>query len=782
MPLSKQQALLLLQKWHFNEYYAKSDHESLLIHSFNVFALIDALMQFSTIFSEADKSKMQWAALLHDYGKLRLNWQKKLRGPHKIKLDEKEYEELKILLRKTTPDFAPESANEDSIADILYVIENHHDTDILTSTPTRNQMTQFVSTCDVAVSLDRPLSELIHLLNPLIDTVDYKLFAVELIEHPISPFVAGAFDYIYSETGEIHPILYSPTGTLFICKKNATLPSLDEVNNFFNEQAGIQGEPFNYDNSIHRVYTNSQDYLGLARNVDKFIDMVKNQVSRRLQQYQKRTGWTNSDERVYLYGRICGGTYQALKKLCNIPDNEKANLCLAAGAQFCEGTVRDLENKGYRKTDKPETYEQTLRRILQDLQPYIITTLQRGLSGDDINQGKTGSYDIQDLLVRDTSVFPSLAEKEFDPKEDAKKDYEKYMEKHPLKECPICHNFPQGNVSAAQFPNNSPLGGTVEVFYTKFMRLLKKEVYQEQTRGISPCIWCTLWWNLISGNEKCLFHLCVQPHHVFTRLDWREILMPQIGTPLVELGDSTVSESGVYPHIAMLAIPGRNHGSFIKDLVANENRGENQVLERLYQYGLTSSAVIFNPAKSHHLLTCGSLKIDKDEWNTLRLILRNIIPDRDNHRYTFAVRAIQRHVYAWGRLIYTRIVREEKNMINELGKQTGLSFLSDIWIGGSDKEKVTNAEKLIRGMNETLRRLKDKEDDATLTDAMVAKGLHIAMSTREWKYRKVENQPKEEAALRQIAKKLYDYRNQAWKRTELVRAMVYTLGYFTKAD
>jgi len=63
--------------------------------------------------------------------------------------------------------------------------------------------------------------------------------------------------------------------------------------------------------------------------------------------------------------------------------------------------------------------------------------------------------------------------------------------------------------------------------------------------------------------------------------------MPQLGIPLVELGDSTVSASGVYPHIAMLAIPGKNHGSFMKGLVANENRAENQVLERLSQYGLT---------------------------------------------------------------------------------------------------------------------------------------------------------------------------------------------------
>ena len=48
-------------------------------------------------------------------------------------------------------------------------------------------------------------------------------------------------------------------------------------------------------------------------------------------------------------------------------------------------------------------------------------------------------------------------------------------------------------------------------------------------------------------------------------------------------------------------------------------------------------------------------------------------------------------------------------MVQEIAEKTGLTFLADIWIGGRDRED--SASKVIRGMNETLRRLKGKEDD-----------------------------------------------------------------------
>ncbi len=118
-------------------------------------------------------------------------------------------------------------------------------------------------------------------------------------------------------------------------------------------------------------------------------------------------------------------------------------------------------------------------------------------------------------------------------------------------------------------------------------------------------------------------------------------------------------------------------------------------------------------------------------------------------------------------------------MVEELAEKTGVSFLRDIWIGNNREEA---ASKVIRGMNETLRRLKGKEDEASLIDAMVGKGLHLALSTRKGLFRAKENQPKEEAALREAATRLLKYRNQTYRRSELVRAMIYTLAYFSKPE
>ena len=119
-------------------------------------------------------------------------------------------------------------------------------------------------------------------------------------------------------------------------------------------------------------------------------------------------------------------------------------------------------------------------------------------------------------------------------------------------------------------------------------------------------------------------------------------------------------------------------------------------------------------------------------------------------------------------------------MVEDIAEKTGLSFLADIWIRG--KDRVDSASKVIRGMNETLRRLKGREDDASLIDAMVGKGLHLALSTRDGQFRSPQNRPKEDAALRQAAAKLLKYKDQTYRRTELVRAMIYTLAYFSKPE
>jgi hypothetical protein len=341
-------------------------------------------------------------------------------------------------------------------------------------------------------------------------------------------------------------------------------------------------------------------------------------------------------------------------------------------------------------------------------------------------------------------------------------------------------------VTAAAFPHNSPLGGTVEVFYTTHMRLIKKEGIA--SRGVSFCDWCAKWWDLISVDaegKRHLYHVCVMPHHLFARLDWREILQPELGSPLVELGaPGTISGSGVYPHIAVLSLKGQDREALLAELTADSNRGEEQILDRLYRYGLKGAVIVTTPTNSRSLLTCGSISVGTEEWPILRRALRLLNSKRP---YTSTIRALQQGPYAFGTLLADgsiRVTRESKpeveRMVQEIAEKTGLTFLADIWIGGRDRED--GAGKVIRGMNETLRRLKGKEDDASLVDAMVAKGLHLAISTRDGKWRSRENQPKEEAALKKAAEKLLRYKDQTYRRTEVVRAMIYTLAYFSKPE
>ncbi len=364
-------------------------------------------------------------------------------------------------------------------------------------------------------------------------------------------------------------------------------------------------------------------------------------------------------------------------------------------------------------------------------------------------------------------------------------DYERYWSREPLKVCPSCANFPQGNVTAAAFPQLSPLGGTVEVFYTAYMRRVKKEGAQK--RGVSFCQWCTKWWeNIATDSEgtRHLYHFCIVPHHLFARLDWREILQPDPTGELVELGSVATNSTGVYPHIAIVHLSGQDRNDLLAQLVANPNRGEEQILDRLYQHGLKGAVITTNPISSRHLLTCGSIGVETSEWPLLRRALRLLNPRKRS--YTRAIRAFQRSPYAFGTFLADRSIpltkktqKEVEKMVEELAEKTGVSFLRDIWIGNNREEA---ASKVIRGMNETLRRLKGKEDEASLIDAMVGKGLHLALSTRKGLFRAKENQPKEEAALREAATRLLKYRNQTYRRSELVRAMIYTLAYFSKPE
>jgi hypothetical protein len=791
MALNPNEALNILRTLGFHTYHAKSWNESLLIHSFSVYSLVNGVLPFTQIYSENEKELMRWAALLHDYGKTGANWQKAKRGPHKVSLGDTKYEILRSILCDGIARYSSALLSEKDLDDILFIISHHHASGKAASTPARNRMKDIVSECDQAVSQTRISDDLIHTLNAIVDPVRYRLFVIELIEHPISPIAIGAFDYIFSATQHVTALIYSSTSTLYVGEIGEPLPTIEEVNAFLNEHLE-GGTVLKLVGGNARIYTEETGFLKLASDPDHFVAQAAAQANaycqgRRRTAERDPSAWSEEMEETFLYGRVCGTTYNDLLRLCGVPAEQEVtlkdgkkislrHLHLEQGSRTGPVTVRDLEFLGLKRLGR--TYEQTLREILELLSPVVKRRIGRVKTGD-------YRYDVRELLVPDSSVYPVASS--IDPKAEALADYQRYMRRQPLDICPTCNQFPQGNVSAAAF-GPSPMGGTVEVFYTRYMRLIKKEGHE--SRGVSFCGWCSKWWDLISVDSdlrRQMYHLCVMPHHLFARLDWREILKPDPFMPLVELGASGTLGSGVYPHIAMLSLGGKNREALLKELVAEPKRDKDQILDRLYRYGLKGAVIVTNPISSRSLLASGSLSIDASEWPLLRRPLRLL--NSGKCTYKVAIRAFQQSEYAIGTLLSDGSIPVTKSnegeiaqMVAEIAEKTGLSFLADIWIGPDRRQRVENASKVIRGMNETLRRLKDKEDDESLIDAMIAKGQHLALSTRQGKFRAAENQPHEEAALRSAAQKILKYKNQTYRRTELVRTMIYMLAYFSRPD
>lgn len=157
-------------------------------------------------------------------------------------LGDVKYEELRRVLESGIQKYSTGPLKASDVDDILFIIEHHHGSGRAASTPIRNRMKDVVSECDRAVSLFRISEDLIRTLNSIIDTVRYRLFTIELIDHLMSSLAVGAFDYIFYETGQIWPVLYSSTSSLYIAQIDVSLPSLHTVNDFLNEQlAGNAG-------------------------------------------------------------------------------------------------------------------------------------------------------------------------------------------------------------------------------------------------------------------------------------------------------------------------------------------------------------------------------------------------------------------------------------------------------------------------------------------------------------------------------------------------------------
>ncbi len=408
MSLTSENVLSLLKNLNFHLYHAKSTNESLLIHSFSVYSLLDRVLQFSSVYTEPDKELMRWAALLHDYGKTAPHWQKALRGPHRVTLGDTQYEDLRHILKTGINQNSADLLTTSDIEDILFIIEFHHASGREASTPTRNRMKDVVSECDRAVSQSRISEDLIRTLNTVIDAVRYRLFAIELIEHPISPLVIGAFDYVFTETNRIRPLLYSPTSTLFAAEVDVALPSLEEVNSFLNEQLGPGMGVLRYDGGNGRIYTEERSFLELAKEPDKFVSEATAFANRYCERKRKAAermsdAWSTRQEEEYLYGRVCGTTYNTLLDLCGVPRDEKPRACLMAGGRYGKVTVESLELFGLRKGNA--TYERTLRNVLETLQQFVRQKLQGNSTELQPATVTPSRYDVSDLLVPDSSLY-----------------------------------------------------------------------------------------------------------------------------------------------------------------------------------------------------------------------------------------------------------------------------------------------------------------------------------------------------------------------------------------
>jgi hypothetical protein len=210
-------------------------------------------------------------------------------------------------------------------------------------------------------------------------------------------------------------------------------------------------------------------------------------------------------------------------------------------------------------------------------------------------------------------------------------------------------------------------------------------------------------------------------------------------------------------------------------------------LQKIYENGLRGKVISTLIESSNRLFDCGGVNIAINEYDLLKIVLENVKSTKSRNNYSLAVRALKQKdragntfPYAWGSLIKTNKLMENGAMIRELGEKTGLGFLNSIWIGGSGDSRVSNADKVVRRVNDTLRKLKDSESKDALIDEMVSIGLKVAISTREFKTWQDERKTAEIEAFRMMAEKLYDYKDDSSKRTELVRSMAYYLAYVSR--
>lgn len=531
-----------------------------------------------------------------------------------------------------------------------------------------------------------------------------------------------------------------------------------------------------FNNTNNRIYTNDLDFLKLCLRKEKFLELTEKEVEKRLPFLRKKENWGEQEEKVYLLGRICGTTFDSLltlvlEKLNDLPKDEnkdqfvsqlkeikkKVSLITKRDSLFSGDLGGRADIKTVQFIEQQFGAEKSYKVILTEILSYFKESLEYHLSK------ASNSYKIEDLLVHNNIYFQN----ERDIQAEAKKDYLKYWDKNPLDVCRVCHAFKQESCSATLFPK-SDLGGGKDVFLTDQMT---------DSSGFGDkggvCKWCKLWFLLLknkTGNK--MYKLCIVPHALFGRLNWDEIFE---SNQVIKINQTT--ENYIYPHVVLLGLSGERYSELLPQLI------KNKTLTKIYESGLRSKVISTLIEPTSFLLDCGAIQLKSDEYLFFKLLLENVVPSKRGNTYALIIKSLKNNIYSWGYFIKTNKVKGDAKMIQELGEHTGLSFLKDIWVGGVGEDKVSNAEKIVRRMNETLRKLKDKEEKSIVIDAMISIGLKVAISTRATKehpgiYGKDNNKGElEKKALVFLAEKLYEYKDNGTQRTELIRAMSCYLGY-----
>jgi len=198
------------------------------------------------------------------------------------------------------------------------------------------------------VSQDRISDELIRALNTVVDTLRYRLFTIELIDHPISPLVIGAFDYVLAESGSNSAAAVFRDINAVHCAGGSATSPVEEVNRFLKVQFSDSGGVVRYDGSNGRIYTDARRFLGLASDPEAFVRQATayaNDYCARQKKSAERDPerWSGDKEEEYLYGRVCGITYNTLLDLCGVPNREMRPACLAAGGKHGKSPSRTCD-------------------------------------------------------------------------------------------------------------------------------------------------------------------------------------------------------------------------------------------------------------------------------------------------------------------------------------------------------------------------------------------------------------------------------------------------------